>query len=102
MSDCHTKDLLSSPILHLVLSCYLVVGFTGVANAQEYGRQIRLDANTCRNITPEYVRKKNNPLYAKALMVKKTGKLNDMQRRRINEVGFLFDTLKAAKCKIPQ
>jgi hypothetical protein len=69
------------------------------ANASENGRQIRLDANTCSNIMPEYVRKKNNPLYAKAIAAQKMGHANDMQRRRIAEVQFLYDTLRFARCK---
>jgi hypothetical protein len=66
--------------------------------AQE-GRQIRLDANTCKNIMPEYIRKANNPLYAKALAAKKAGKANDMQIARISEIEFLHYTVKVAKCK---
>jgi hypothetical protein len=69
------------------------------ATASEYGRQIRLDANTCKNIMPEYIRKKSNPLYAKALAADKARKSNAMQRERIREVEFLKSTLKYAKCK---
>jgi hypothetical protein len=69
------------------------------AIAQEGGRQIRLDANTCKNIMPEYVRKKNNPLYAKAVADVKAKKSNANQRDRIREVEFLRDALKFAKCK---
>ena len=48
---------------------------------------------------PEYVRKKNNPLYAKALAAQKAGHANNMQKSRISEVEFLYYALKVAKCK---
>jgi hypothetical protein len=70
-----------------------------VTSAQEGGRQIRLDANTCKNIMPEYIRKRNNPLYAKAVAAKSSGHANDMQKERIREVEFLRDTVKYAMCK---
>jgi hypothetical protein len=75
------------------------VAFAHTAFAQEGGRQIRLDANTCKNIMPEYLRKKSNPLYTKALAAQKSGHANDMQKYRIREVEFLRDTVKFAKCK---
>jgi hypothetical protein len=81
----------------MVLFCFS--GATKASLAQEGGRQIRLDANTCKNIMPEYTRKKNNPLYAKALAAAKAGKANNMQQNRIREVEFLRYAVKAAKCK---
>ena len=82
-----------------LLLCLFAMPFAP-ATAQEGGRQIRLDGNTCKNIMPEYMRKRNNPLYAKAIAARKIGHANDMQMQRIREVGFLYDTLKAAKCKV--
>ena len=80
-------------LLMSVLLCW-----SGAAYAQD-GRQIRLDKDTCRNIMPEYLRKKGNSLYAMALTAQKAGKANEMQKRRIREVEFLKYTVKAAKCK---
>ncbi len=82
----------------IVVVAVLMSLMTLVVHAQE-SRQIRLDENTCKNIIPEYVRKKSNPLYAKALAAQKSGHANDMQKYRIREVRFLYDTLKFAKCK---
>jgi hypothetical protein len=76
-----------------------VTMFSNNGDAQEGGRQIRLDANTCKTITPEYSRKKNNPLYAKAIAAQKAGNANSMQKARISEVAFLADALRFAKCK---
>jgi hypothetical protein len=81
------------------LFTFIVTSLAHTAFAQEGGRQIRLDANTCKNIMPEYLRKKSNPLYAKALSAQKSGHANDMQKYRIREVAFLRDTVKFAKCK---
>ena len=67
--------------------------------AQAQSRQIRLDGNTCKNIMPEYTRKKNNPLYAKALAAQRAGKANNMQKDRISDVEVLRSVVKFAKCK---
>jgi hypothetical protein len=83
----------------IILATLLFSTLTASAFAQEGGRQIRLDANTCTNITPEYLRKRSNPLYAKAIAASKAGKANEMQKARIREVQFLADTLRFAKCK---
>ncbi len=78
---------------------FIVATFVHTTFAQEGGRQIRLDANTCSSIMPEYLRKKNNPLYIKALAAQKSRHANNMQRSRIREVEFLKSTVKFAKCK---
>ena len=48
---------------------------------------------------PEYTRKKNNPLYAKALAAQRAGKANNMQKDRISDVEVLRSVVKFAKCK---
>jgi hypothetical protein len=83
----------------IIATCFMICLPLNSSYSQENGRQIRLDANTCPNIMPEYVRKKNNPLYAKALAAKKAGTSNANQRDRLREVEFLYYTVKAAKCK---
>jgi hypothetical protein len=83
----------------VLIAAIFLLGAASVVQAQEGGRQVRLDANTCKNIMPEYTRKKNNPLYAKALAAEKAGKSNGMQRNRIRDVEFLRSVLKIAKCK---
>jgi hypothetical protein len=67
--------------------------------AYGYATQIRIDENTCKNFLPDYIQRKNNPLYAKALAAQKAGKANAQQRQRIATVGLLHDALKFAKCK---
>jgi hypothetical protein len=84
--------------IRTVLLLSVLVAWSGTAHGQD-GRQIRLNKDTCKNIMPEYLRKKGNSLYAKALAAQKAGKANEMQRRRIREVEFLKYTVKAAKCK---
>lgn len=48
---------------------------------------------------PEYLQKKNNTSYAKAIAAQRAGKSNAMQRQRIAEVEFLRGALRYAKCK---
>jgi hypothetical protein len=67
-----------------------------------FSRQIRIDANTCKVITPELKRKLANRNYPKAVAAKKAGRANPAQLERLYDVSFLRSALRFAKCrKIP-
>jgi hypothetical protein len=91
-----TANTMSKFYLAAACSFFLI---SGSAVAQEGGRQIRLDKNTCKNVSAEIRNKLGGYNMKKALAAQKAGHVNAEQKMRLNELQFLRGAMRSVKCK---